>query len=427
MELREQFSQEEAVEYIKKKQIFADNNNISAKSLNANSLSINGFANNLFLIENKTSCKKIVFKQLLSYVRRAAEDDNVKIPLPIERIYSEYYSVKLFAGIQPGSVPKIYLFDRDNKIIIYEYIDDMELFRSSLIKRKKLKNFSQQVAEFLAKISFYSSARFLGEKKFSLLDKLFAQAKPVHIWDELLFESVIYDPRNKSINCYLEDKILDFTSNQLVRDKTGEIRSVFKNKKESLVHGDFHSSNIFVNKKQLKVFDTEFSFFAPSAYDLGRLTANIIINYSSLIAKDYSVEKKNYQNYLLLLIEDIYNKFKSNYFKLCNKHLTNNLNYFNNFFADYFYEFLSFTAVTMIMRVYNEGLCLDLKLIKNLKKRSQAQGFIIDLAFKILQKNKKLKKIEELTALVADYSFEYQCSKIICYIQDNYSRIFQKV
>lgn len=424
MELKEQFTSLDAVEYVKKNQIFKENSNLIVTSLNANSLSVNGFANHLFLIKNKDSSKQVVFKQVLSYVRKAAEEDNVKISLPTARIFSEYYSLKLLDGISPGSVPDVYCFDPKNKIIIFEYIEDMELFRSALIRRKKFKKISDQLGKLLARISFFSSAAFLGKKKFGLLQNFFDRSEPIKIWDNLLFESVIFDPTNKSINFHLKDKISKFTSDPLVREKITEIRSIFKNKKESLVHGDFHSSNIFVNKQEIKIFDTEFAFFAPSAYDLGRLTANILINYSSLIAKSYSVEKKNYQNYLLELIEDIYNKFKSYYFELSSKHSANGAENLIKFFDEYFYEFLSFTAVTMIMRIYNEGLCLDLKIIKDLKKQSLAQEFIIDLAYKILEKNRELKEIEELTTLIADYNFEYQCSQVLCYLNKNSTKLF---
>ena len=47
---------------------------------------------------------------------------------------------------------------------------------------------------------------------------------------------------------------------------------LFMSKSETLIHGDFHTSNIFADKTHLKVIDMEYTFGAPFlSYDLGFL------------------------------------------------------------------------------------------------------------------------------------------------------------
>jgi len=81
----------------------------------------------------------------------------VEIPLPKKRIYSEFYSLKFWRGCCSGFVPEVYYFDSNNNIIIFEYIEGMDLLRSALIKRKKKKNIDNQIAIFLARTAFYKN------------------------------------------------------------------------------------------------------------------------------------------------------------------------------------------------------------------------------------------------------------------------------
>src|SRR6056297_3093955 len=107
MLLNDLIKKEDAAKYIKKNtDLFNQNSRITASNLHSQSLSVNSLANNLILLEDKDNHKKVIFKQVLPFVRQAAED-NVYIPLPKERIYSEYFSIKLMGLICPGYVPKI--------------------------------------------------------------------------------------------------------------------------------------------------------------------------------------------------------------------------------------------------------------------------------------------------------------------------------
>lgn len=412
MNLKEMITKKEAVEYIKKQtNIFDNSNNISVKSLNSNTLSVNGYANNLFLIENKTNRKKIVLKQVLPYVRKAALE-NVEIPLPRERIYSEFYSLKFWSQSCPGYVPEVYFFDSNNNIIIFEYIEKMFLLRSALIKRKRFENIDAKIASFLAKTAFYSSKYFLKEKEFNGLLNFFNKSDTINVWDDLIFIRAILNPKNRSINPSIRDKVLDYRQNQTIIRKTKKIRSVFKNKRISLMHGDFHSSNIFVEKNKIKIFDTEFAGYGLPAFDMGRLIGNLLLNYSSLIGLNYSVHRKKYQSYILKLISNIYNLFKHKLSKLIHRKSNSLFMSLEEYFNEYFYQMLSFASLTIISRLYDEGLCLDLKKIEDIKKRTVAQELAIKLSKVIFYNNEKIKSMDELIIMIEKTNYSFQYNKI---------------
>jgi 5-methylthioribose kinase len=157
--------------------------------------------------------------------------------------------------------------------------------------------------------------------------------------------------------------------------------------------------------------------YGPASYDMARLLANIILNYSSIIGMEYDQDKKEYQDYLLNLLEEIYNNYKDKYSNLVYRYshyddLYDDL-YLEKYFKDYLYEVISLTACTIIMRIYDAGLCLDFKEISDLRKRAVGQGFIIELAEKIFANNKDIKTIKEFKKFVKKASLEYQVSSIV--------------
>lgn len=417
MLLNDLIKKEDAAKYVKKNtDLFDQDSKITASNLHSQSLSVNSLANNLILLEDKSNHKKIIFKQVLPFVRRAAED-NIHIPLPEERIYSEYFSIKLMGLICPDYVPKIYLFDQENNILLIEYIYGFEILRSAFIRGKKFNHLGKKLGEFLAKKDFFISRLFLEKNDFNILSDFFNKSKGVEVWDKFLFMGSLLEASNKEINPFLQEKIKIFRNKKFVIKEVEKIRSIFKSKKQCLVHADLHTSNIFVSKNKIKIFDSEYAMFGPASYDMARLLANIILNYSSIIGMEYDPKKKDYQDYLLNLLEEIYNKYKNKYSDLVYRYshydnLYDNL-YLEKYFEDYLYEVISLTACTIIMRIYDAGLCLDFKQISNLKKRAVGQGFIIELAEELFAKNKDLKTIKEFKNFISKLSLEYQVSSIV--------------
>lgn len=392
MEIDGFLDEKTALKYIKEEtEILSDAEKINVKIMDSNSLSFDGLANNLLVIGDENTKKRFILKQMLPYVRAAIQESDLKISLPEERIYSEYCSLKLFKGICPDYVAEAYFLDAENNIIIFEYIDDMELLRSEFIRQNRHEHLAEQIAIFLARIHFFTSGFFLDKKTLKDLQDFFAKSDSVKSWDKFIFTGSILEAEDKQMNPYLEEKITEFREDEIVREKVKEIRAIFMNKKESLTHGDFHTSNIFINKEKIMAFDTEYSNYTPASFDLGRLLANVILNYASLISKDYSQDKKEYQVYLLNLIEAIFNHYQKEYSKLLKKHCNYGQQYLDDYFDNYLFELISLIACTIITRIYDGGICLDFALIEDLKKRALGQEFIIDLAKILLEKIKNLK------------------------------------
>lgn len=412
MSLEILIDEEEAVKYIKENtDIFLKTSYLYAEVLNANTLSVDGYANNIILVKDRYTGRSVILKQILPYVR-AAKEENMEIPLPEERIYVEFYSLKLWKDLCPEYVPQIYLFDRDNNIIVFEYIENMELLRSALIKQKKYDIIPKQIGNFLSRTAFFSSNLFLDKKERQSFIDFFSKSDAENIWDNLIFKRTTNFAED-DVNPFIKEDNRRFCQNDKVKNEVKKLSGIFKKKKESLIHSDFHTSNIFVSDKEIKVFDSEYSIFGPPSFDMGRLLGNLILNYASLISMDYNLERKEYQFYLLSIIEDIYAEFRSQYTKLVNKYYSDKEDCLAEYFSSHLAEMVGFLACTIIMRIRNTGLCLDFERINKLKKRALGQKFIIMLAAELLERRIKFKSIKEVVNFISDFRLEYEINIIV--------------
>jgi 5-methylthioribose kinase len=134
------------------------------------------------------------------------------------------------------------------------------------------------------------------------------------IMERLIFDDLILENKRKEINLKVKNEMNDFCNDIDIISEVTLLKDTFKNKKECLIHNDLHTSNIFVDYNEMRVFDTEFASYGPISFDIGRLIGNIILNYASLIGMDdiSLEEKEDYQEYLIHMINDILIHLKKN-------------------------------------------------------------------------------------------------------------------
>lgn len=128
---------DEAVNYIRKyTDIFSIDDNLVAKQVSGNNPSADGYVNVIIGIQSTKDNKSVILKQMMPYVTSSIRE--VYKLIPLERIKAEVDSIKFWDTICPNSVPKIYVWDDRNKIIIMEDLSRLKIMSSELLKRKKI-------------------------------------------------------------------------------------------------------------------------------------------------------------------------------------------------------------------------------------------------------------------------------------------------
>ena len=260
----------------------------------------------------------LVLKQGRSEGRVAGFTD-----LSPERNRLEYESMELRKAITPEYIPELYFFDVKNRIFATEDVSYLQISRFQLNKSVMFPDLAKHAAAFLAKMHFYTSDYYLDTETFRNLKMHFNNHKMRSIFDDMVFVSHAFGEEGEGfelreeLDPYIRDIVLD----PAVILERYKMRDIYMNKAEALIHGDFHTSNIFIGQGLMKVIDMEYAFCGPAAFDIGYLESHLLSQFVCAAFRDYETEdkKKEFQAYILATMQQLFNDYCKNFFTYWNE------------------------------------------------------------------------------------------------------------
>lgn len=365
-----------------------------------------GNLNLVFRVSNRSG-KSAIIKQALPYLKVFGD----KWPLRLERNKLEAEAIKIQNKLAPGLVPKVYFVDEELALTIMEDLSRLEIMRLGTIKMKKYPKFTDHISTFLANMMFYTSDFFVDcIKKKNLVNK-FMNPDICKITEDLIFTDPYYNcPRNNvnpALRPYLESK---FWKREYLWREASKLKYNFLTHAESLIHGDLHTGSIFVSETETKVFDAEFAYFGPSAFDPGLLIGNILINYVSWNGKDQPLKAiRDYRTYLLNTIEGIYEEFIRKFTEKYKKEVKDisfrNMRYLETYLEEFFLDMIGYAATVMIRRMHGLAHNIDIDGIEDLKRRSEVQIFVLELATSLMMSRYRFESIRDVTSYIKSIIF----------------------
>jgi 5-methylthioribose kinase len=395
------FEEEDVEKYIKTTGFFENRVRLFVKEIGT------GNMNYVFQVEEKESGKKLILKQAVPYARCVGKS----FPMSLDRIMTEANAMELQNRFACGTVPKLYHKDKEMALIIMEDLSDFDVMRDGLRKRKRYSGVAEDIATFMANMSFYTSNLYLDSEKKRQWTKEFANENLIKITEDVIFTDPFYDCERNRIN----PEIMAYVKGEFWNDKwmqleAAKLRYKFMTESQSLVHGDLHTGSIFVKGDKAKVFDSEFSFYGPSAFDLGLLTAHFILNYVSWSGKEVPAnDVTEYRGYLLGIIESIYEKYFEKFSRLWSSEGVNvgarvegyKEYYQKNLFSDA----LGYAAVVVVRRILGLTHVEDIDEIEDLKKRGVAQLLGLELSKELLRCRHEVSSIGQVTEIIKDFVY----------------------
>ncbi|MCC5910111.1 MAG: S-methyl-5-thioribose kinase [Clostridiaceae bacterium] len=384
--------------YVKSVGIFSKDAQLAIKEVGDGNLNL------VFIIKEKDTDKSVVLKQALPYVRVVGES----WPLSIDRTKFEANALEIQSRIVPSLVPKIYHRNDDLALIIMEDLSHLGLMRYEMIDMKKHPRFAEHISTFLADTLFYTSDLYMDSEEKKKMTARFTNTELCKITEDLIFTDPYYDAESNNINPKLKPYLEEvFWKKEELRLEATKLKYKFLTEAQSLIHGDLHTGSIFTSEEETKIFDPEFAFVGPSAFDVGKVIGNILINYISWSGKEVIQEKvDDYRSYLLNTINDYYNsfveKFKVNWEKDGRATITKIEGYQSYYMENMFRDTLGFASTVMIRRVHGLAHNKDVDGIEDLEKRKEVQVQILELAEEIMMNRYKFNNIHEVTNLVKE-------------------------
>lgn len=270
-----------------------------------------GYLNFIYRVSDGTC--NLILKQGRSEGRVALFQD-----LSSERNRLEYEYMKLCQSIAPEYVPKLHFFDVENRIFATEDVSYLQIARFQLNKSETFPRLAEQAAKFMAKMHFYTSDYYLDTETFRELKIHFNNHKMRSIFDEMMFISYAHGTEGEvfqireELDAYIRDIVLD----PAVILERYKLRDLYMNKAEALIHGDFHTSNMFVGQDEMKVIDMEYVFCGPMAFDVGYLEGHLLSQFICAAFREYDTEqdRKEFQAYILASMQQLFDDYCREFF-----------------------------------------------------------------------------------------------------------------
>jgi 5-methylthioribose kinase len=247
--------------------------------------------------------------------------------MSLERTSIEYDYMKIGRVIVPEYIPELYFYDDENLVFAVEDVSYLKISRFQMNKSEMFPKMAQQAADYLARMHFYTSDYYLDTETFRRMQIRFMNSKMRKFFDDRTFISFDCgegDPTEEfgfELNPEYEEQTRKLILDPRVVLERHKLRDLYMRKAEALLHADFHTSNVFVSKDQLKAIDMEFTFFGPAAYDLGYLQANLLSQCACGAFRSFKTrqERLEFVSFILATMQQLFTEYCRVFFECWNK------------------------------------------------------------------------------------------------------------
>ncbi|MGG1575418.1 S-methyl-5-thioribose kinase [Fictibacillus sp. NRS-1165] len=392
---------QQAMEYVDKLGIFPDHSSLVCREIGDGNLNL------VFHIKEKSAATGVIIKQALPYARVVGES----WPLTLDRARIESEALIVHHCMCPGMVPKVYHYDPGLALTVMEDLSTHIILRKGLMARTAYPLFAKQIGSFLARTLLLTSDIVLDplEKKNRMIQ--FSNPEMCKITEDLVFTDPYYDAETNRFNPLLDEEVKKIWGNDKLKYQIAKLKEKFLTHSQALIHGDLHTGSIMVTGNDLKVIDPEFAFYGPMGFDVGALFANLLLSYASQVGHSLSVEerkRKDYQNYLLNTIEQVWLAFEQEFRALWKEQAKEPTAAAKGYVDDYIVRILQdasgFAGCKMLRRVIGLAHVEDLESIEDLESRAKGEKLALGIGQQLVIKGDRIQNIKDITSLVKKVS-----------------------
>lgn len=272
-----------------------------------------GNLNLVFIV--KGSIGTVIVKQALPYIRLVGDS----WPLPLYRAYYEHEALVRQEQRAPGMVPQIYYFNREQAIIVMEFLEPHVILRGKLIAGEKIEKLSETLGRFCARTAFRGSELSMkSSDKKNDVGLFSGNIEIPAITETLVFTDPYFDAEMNNNTPGLEPIIAQLRSNIELKRRVQKMLMKFASNTETLLHGDLHSGSIMSTDVESKVIDPEFAQYGPMGFDIGMLISNFLMSYFSQPAHRNANRLGDYQSWILTTIAQTVDQFNAEFKTLWN-------------------------------------------------------------------------------------------------------------
>jgi 5-methylthioribose kinase len=270
-----------------------------------------GNLNLVFLVKDESG-RGVVLKQALPYVRMSGGSWS----MTPERERHEVESLTAHRALVPDLVVEVLHHDEERHIFAMEDLSDHTVWRPALNAGKVHNGVAGRVGTYIGAVAFGTSVFALDRQQ--LADAQAAAINPelCTITEDLVFTEPAVDAGRNAVLPANEADAAALSADTTFVDAMGRAKYWFMTCGEALIHGDLHTGSVMVRgagdgaeADSVKVFDSEFAFFGPVAFDIGATWANYVLAAS----RAYALGEDARAEWALGLVDETWQGFESEF------------------------------------------------------------------------------------------------------------------
>ncbi|PID98605.1 MAG: S-methyl-5-thioribose kinase [Actinomycetales bacterium] len=267
---------------------------------------------NLVFIAKDAEGKSICLKQALPYVRMVGEG----WPMTPDRARHEATSLKAHYELVPDLVVELYDFDPQRHILALADLSDHAVWRGALNNGETHLGAARAVGRYIGALAFGTSVFGLERLDLGASQREAVNPELCEITEDLVFTEPLVDAGRNSVLPANEPDAKALAEDRVFQKAMAEAKWLFMTAGEALLHGDLHTGSVMVKAdgetSQVRVFDSEFAFYGPVAFDLGAIWANLVI----AAARAFALGEDERAGWLLGEISEVWNGLSAEFMKL---------------------------------------------------------------------------------------------------------------
>ncbi|XP_062176930.1 methylthioribose kinase-like [Alnus glutinosa] len=356
-----------------------------------------------------------VIKQAIPYLRCIGES----WPMTKERVYFETLALREHGRFSPEHVPEVYHFDPTMSLFGMRYLEPPHIIlRKGLIAGTEYPLLAEHISDYMARTLYFTSLLYHSTTEHKrAVAEFCGNVELCRLTEQVVFS----DPYKVSQYNHWTSPYLDRDAEALQEDnvlklEVAELKSMFCERAQALIHGDLHTSSVMVTHESTQVIDSEFAFYGPMGFDIGAFIGNLILAFFAQDGHaDQVNDRKSFKEWILRTIEETWNLFHKKFIALWDEHKDGSGEaylpaIYNNpelqrlvqkkFMEDLFHDTLGFGAAKMIRRIVGVAHVEDFESITDASKRAECERRALEMAKLLLKERRKFQAITEVVLAI---------------------------
>ncbi len=351
-----------------------------------------GNLNLVFLVNGRSG--GVCVKQSLPHVRAVQSWQ-----LPVERTFFEYSYYRIVGPLVGSMVPQIFHYEPELFALVMEQLVPHIILRRGLLNGNHYAHVARDVAEYVARATFFTSD--LGQRFEPKMDGVALFAKN-HGLLRITTDLVFTDPyhlveRNAWTSPALDSIAAEFRADGALKVAAGRLAHTFLSNAQALIHGDLHTGSVMVTADETRIIDPEFALYGPIGFDLGAFIGNLLISYFSQPGYATTQQSRtDFGEWILTQIVDFWEHFQARFRELWRTHAAGDA-YPPQLFCDagslaalhveqqrvidrLYADTIGFASVKMIRRILGFAKVIDFLEIADVTTRAACERLTLEFA-----------------------------------------------